>query len=135
LHALLSLFAAKALRLNFTELLPKVMPLREMAAFGANYVSRKLLGRHSVKPYRPDLQKCAKHICIHTGMLISEQNEDAAAAVAAVASDGFLMNSATLCLCALLAYASPLASRWALWHCCCMLQPRPSSAETAYSSL
>jgi hypothetical protein len=59
--------AAKALRLNFTELLPKIMPLREMAAFGANYASRKLLGRHSVKPYKPDLQKCAKHICIHTG--------------------------------------------------------------------
>jgi hypothetical protein len=66
---LVSLVAAKALRLNFTELLPKVMPLREMAAFGANYVSRKLLGRHSVKPYRPDLQRCAKHICIHTGVI------------------------------------------------------------------
>lgn len=55
------------MRLNFTELLPKVMPLREKAAFAANYVSRKVLRRHGVKPYRPDLQKCAEHICIHTG--------------------------------------------------------------------
>jgi hypothetical protein len=59
--------AAKALRLNFTELLLKVMPLWEKAAFAANYASRQLLRRHSVKPYRPDLQKCAEHICIHTG--------------------------------------------------------------------
>ena len=58
---------AKALRLNFTELLLKVMPLREKAAFAANLVSHKLIRRHGVKPYQPDLQKCAEHICIHTG--------------------------------------------------------------------
>jgi hypothetical protein len=60
---------AKALRLNFTEMLPKIMPLREKADFAVNYASRKLLRRHSVKPYRPDLRKCAEHICIHTGAL------------------------------------------------------------------
>lgn len=58
--------AAKALQLNLIELVPKIMPLAEKVAFARNYIARKVLG-YQLKPYRPSIQRSARHICIHTG--------------------------------------------------------------------
>ncbi|KAF8057691.1 KCS17 [Scenedesmus sp. PABB004] len=59
--------AASALQLNLAQLGPKVLPWSEKLRFAANWSARRLLRRADLKPYRPDLQKAAAHICIHTG--------------------------------------------------------------------
>lgn len=59
--------AGKALRTNITSLGPKVLPLSEVVVFASNLIARKLLRLRGLKPYVPDFQEAAQHICIHTG--------------------------------------------------------------------
>jgi hypothetical protein len=59
--------AGKALRTNITTLGPKVLPLSEIVVFAGNLIARKVLRVRGVKPYVPDFQEAAQHICIHTG--------------------------------------------------------------------
>lgn len=64
---LCALCAGKALRTNITTLGPKVLPLSEIVVFAGNLIARKVLRVRGVKPYVPDFQEAAQHICIHTG--------------------------------------------------------------------